>query len=54
MPNREATVDRYLYIEIANAVDSLNGTLTKIEKLVNHRQCGEALQELLRNARETQ
>jgi hypothetical protein len=52
MPNREATADHYLFIEIANAADALNGTLSKAENMVSRGQGGEPLQQLLRNARE--
>jgi len=52
MPNRQVTMDRYLYIEIANAADALNRTLTEIQEMVNRGQSGDPLQELLRNARQ--
>jgi hypothetical protein len=52
MPNRQVTVDRYLFIEIANAADALSRTLTETQEMVNGGQGGEHLQELLRHARE--
>jgi hypothetical protein len=52
MPNRQVTVDRYLFIEIANAADALIRTLTETQEMVNRGQGGEPLQQLLRDARE--